>query len=481
MKKISIYIAALLVLGTMSCTKDFTDINTNPNAPIEVQPSLLLRQVIYNYGDEMAYEGFVAGNLLSQHFTMVDFNLFDRHDLSSPQVGGNPWPVLYRNLRDNELILEQARSNSAAAVYEGPALILKAYIAAALTDIYGNVPYFNALKGQEGQVTPAYDEQSEIYTAAGGILDNLEQGTAAIAAYQGAQALEGDIIFGGDLGKWTAFANSLRFKYLMRASRKLDAAADLQAIYDSGNFISENSANAVFNFAGEQPNNFRMANLRAGDFNLFIMSATVEDILKDLDDSRMNVFFRPFQNDATQSEFSGLVNGPDASATSISVADFSLTGTIFRENTGILDANFMTASELHFLIAEAAEQGLITADAKAHYESGVSASFDYWSAGMPTDYLTTGSAAYGANGADKVEQIITQKWLHNMINGYEGWIEWRRTGFPALRTVSASLNNDLIPVKMPYPPDEQALNATNYNAAIGSEGNTVNVPVWWDE
>ena len=88
-------VTAFVLLLTSACREDFAALNTNPNAPNEVQPGLLLRQVLYNYGDEMSYEGFVAGNLLAQHFTMVDFNLFDRHGLSSPQLGGNPWPVLY--------------------------------------------------------------------------------------------------------------------------------------------------------------------------------------------------------------------------------------------------------------------------------------------------------------------------------------------------------------------------------------------------
>jgi len=146
--KFNIYtISAFIVLSLIGCKKDFEDINTNPNAPTEVQPDLLLRQVIYNYGDEMAYEGFVAGNLLGQHFTMIDFNLFDRHALSDPQLGGNPWPVFYRNLRDNETMLMLSRENPALAVYEGPGLILKAYMAAALTDIYGNVPYSQAFQG----------------------------------------------------------------------------------------------------------------------------------------------------------------------------------------------------------------------------------------------------------------------------------------------------------------------------------------------
>ncbi|MEZ4932146.1 MAG: SusD/RagB family nutrient-binding outer membrane lipoprotein [Saprospiraceae bacterium] len=56
-----------------------------------------------------------------------------------------------------------------------------------------------------------------------------------------------------------------------------------------------------------------------------------------------------------------------------------------------------------------------------------------------------GSAAYGQNGETKIEQIITQKWVANIINGYEGWVDFRRTGFPKLKPVAASLNNGLIP------------------------------------
>ncbi len=480
MKNSSTIFILLFTLCCSSCTKDFEEINTNPNAPIEVQPELLLRQVIYNYGEEMSYEGFVAGNLLGQYFTAIDFNLFDRHSLTEPQFGGNPWPVLYTNLRDNELILEAARSNPAHAVYEGPALILKAYLTAALTDMYGDVPYSQALKGQEGNVTPVYDAQEEIYTGANGILSNLDKGIAAMQNYNGAISLSGDILFNGNLEAWERLANSLKLKYLLRIAAKVDVKSVLQTIFDAGNYISKNEQNATFDFSSGPPNNFRMATLRAGDFNLFIMSETMEEILEQLDDPRRAVFFRPIANDLSQSTYKGLLNGPDASQTSISVADFSLTGTIFREHTEDLDANFMTAWETYFLLAEAAERQLITADAQMLYEEGVRLAFDYWQTASPADYLINGTAAYGVNGADKVEQIITQKWLANIINGYEGWIEYRRTGFPQLKTIAASLNNDLIPVRLPYPADEQALNAANYNAATTVSKNSINFKVWWD-
>ena len=310
-------------------------------------------------------------------------------------------------------------------------------------------------------------------------MENLDKGIAAIKGYTAAQKLDGDILFNRDLNAWVTFANSLKIKYLMRISGRVDVAAPLQAIVTEGNFMKTNSQNAVFNFSNAQPNTFRMATLRAGDFNLFVMSETIEEMLKKNNDPRMAVFFRP--TGGNSAVYKGLLNGQNASTTSISVANYSLTGTIFRERTGDLDANFMTAWETQFLLAEAAERGLITADAKALYDTGVQLAFDYWLTPMPANYLAESAAAYGKDGANKIEQIVSQKWLANIINGYEGWIEYRRTGFPALKTLAASLNNNLIPVRMPYPTDEDALNNANFTtAAAVYNGNSINAKVWWD-
>jgi len=477
--KTKLYLFSILgLLSLLGCTKDFEEINTNPNAPSSVQPSLLLRQVIYNFGENMSYEGFVAGDLLAQHRTALDFNLFDRHALKSPQLGGNPWPIFYTNLRDNEIILNQAQSIETFRVYEGPALIMKAYMAAGLTDLFGDVPYFEAFNGVEGTVTPVYDKQEDIYLEENGILDNLDKGITAIQNYSDVIPLEGDILFDGDLSAWVRFANALKIKHLLRISNKVDVSAELQSIYDEGNYITSNSQNAVFNFTNTDPNSFRLAQLRVGDFNNFVLSETMEAILIDLNDSRISTFFRPFSN-ATSNDFNGLLNGIDASSTSVTLADFSLASEAFREDTSVLDANFITAWEVQFALAEAAERNLISADAQNLYESGVELAFDYWNTDLPDDYLLD-NAAYNAPETTPLEQIITQKWIANIINGYEGWIEFRRTGIPELRPVSASLNMGLIPVRMPYPAEEEALNAENYGqAANATDGNSINFKVWW--
>ncbi|MGG8497397.1 SusD/RagB family nutrient-binding outer membrane lipoprotein [Tenacibaculum sp. TC6] len=471
------FLYSILFILLSGCTQGFEEINTNPNFPVDVQPNLLLRKVIYNYGEAMSYEGFVAGNLLSQQLTALDFNLFDRHALKSPQLGGNPWSIFYTNLRDNEIILDKAKNNPTFKVYEGPALIFKAYMTMGLTDLFGDVPYSEAFAGDTKTVTPKYDTQETIYLGNGGILDNLRKGIAAIEKYSGNLPLEGDVLYNGNLNNWILFANSLRIKALIRISSKQDISQELQEIVTQGKFISNAAQNAVFHFTESEPNNFRMARLRAGDFNNFVMSETIEEVLKNLNDPRIETLFRPLGN--SSNDYNGLINGIDASQTTISLGNYSLAGTIFRENSGNLKANYMTAWETHFLLAEAAYKGFITYDAKSLYELAVSQAFSYWNTTLPLDYLST-TANFDTSKA--MEQIITQKWIANSINGYEGWIEYRRTGFPKLKAVSASLNNGLIPVRMPYPTEEATLNTANYElAAQATDNNSINRKVWWNE
>lgn len=471
---ITLFISTILLF---SCTKDFSAINTNENAPTEVVPSLLLRQVLYGFGRDMSYEGFVAGSLLSQHFSMVDFNLFDRHALASPQEGGNPWDILYLYLRDNENMLQIARSNPAQAVYEGPALVLKAYFAGMLTDLFGDVPYREAVSGRAGIVNPVYDAQEAIYLGEAGLLALLREAVEVMEAYNGSIPLSGDILFQGNLQAWIRFANSLRIKHLMRVSERIQVSAELQSIYEEGAYLQENSQNATFQFSDGLPNNYPISTVRVGIFNVFVMSARAQSLLADLNDPRQAVLYRPSGNGQL---FQGLVNGINAGATAITVDDYARPGRIFREEAARMQYNYATAWETHFFLAEAALKGYIQADAPVLYERAVEQAFEYWQTPLPADYLRQGPATFVPERG--LEQIITQKWIAHIGNNYEAWIEWRRTGFPALLPVAASLNDGLLPVRMPYPNDEQALNLENYQvAAARTQGNSINASVWWDQ
>lgn len=469
------YILFFLLTFT-ACTEGFEETNTNENAPTEVQPALLLRQVLYGYGDAMGYESFVAGNLLSQHLAMIDFNLFDRHALSSPQEGGNPWDIFYTNLRDNETILRISKENPVAAVYEGPARIMKAYLAMNLTDLFGDVPYSQAFRGREGVINPGYDSQESIYTGNDGILANLRTARQVIASYTGVQQLDGDILFNGDLAKWAAFSRSLELKALLRIAAKRDITQEVTDVLTDGPVMESNADNAVFRFTDGRPNSYPLATTRVGIFNVFLMSKTAEEIFSNLNDPRVNVLYRPAGNTGN---YAGVNNGIDA-ASAIVPDDFARPGIVWREETGALDFNYLTAWETQFVLAELAVRGFYPAgNAEELYQNGVRLAFEYWNTALPDSYLENGAAAYDEDNA--IAQIITQKWIANMSNVYEGWTEWRRTGFPALSPAEASLNNGLYPVRMPYPADEQALNFENYQtAAAATDGNSINVRVWWD-
>ncbi|MEM1359383.1 MAG: SusD/RagB family nutrient-binding outer membrane lipoprotein, partial [Bacteroidota bacterium] len=192
-------------------------------------------------------------------------------------------------------------------------------------------------------------------------------------------------------------------------------------------------------------------------------------------DPRRETHYRP---SAAVGEFTGIINGIDA-ASSIVPDQFARPGLIWRENTVALDFNYLTAWETDFLLAEAALKGYLAGEARPHYEAGVLKAFDYWQTQIPGNHLSRSAAAWNEDRG--LELIITQKWIASIGNAYEAWAEWRRTGFPALKPVAASLNGGVFPVRMPYPNDEQALNFDNYQtAAAATNDNSINVPVWWD-
>lgn len=466
-------VAAGLALAP-ACTKDFEAVNTNPNEPTEVPAGLLLRQVIFDYADAMSYEGFTGGANLGQYFSARSgFNAFDRGDLLAPQFGSNPWPALYPNLRDVTLVLDASREDPTQAVYEGPALVLRAVVAGSLTDIFGDVPYREAGRGRAGEVDPVYDPQEEIYLGSEGLLASLAIAVAAMDAYTGPATLEGDVLYGGDLAAWTRLANTLRLRFALRAS---DAAGGVarEVIADvlaDGRFITEGSDDAVFRF-GSAPNDFRFARARLGDFTNYLMSTTIDSTLDALDDPRERLWFRA----ADDGSYSGVRNGQPVGS-SLDGVPVSLPGRVWREEAGALKFPFATAWETHFVLAEAAARGLAGGDAEALYGEGVRLAFEYWGVDLPADYLARPGVAYAG-----VEQIATQRWLASIGMGYQGWTVWRRTGAPAFFAPLASLNGGLIPVRFPYPADEQALNAPNYEAALGRIGgeNSPNAPVWWD-
>ena len=139
---------------------------------------------------------------------------------------------------------------------------------------------------------------------------------------------------------------------------------------------------------------------------------------------------------------------------------------MYREANGdLLQARMISYAEVCFILAEAAQKGWISG-AQDWYEKGVKASLEYWGLGDEYDtYIQNAGVAY--NGANALEQIITQKWISNWTVAVESWCDWRRTGYPVFTFGPRTIRNDM-PIRYRYGFNEQSRNLDNYKEAIKS-------------
>lgn len=479
MKTIKI-VAILLLTVAIGCTDDFEDTNTNPNEPETVTANLLLSTAISNGVNSVVDQAWDNGNIVAQLTAKINFTDFDRYNWGTES---GFWNDMYENIAVTENIISIATAEgSENTSYEAIALVLRSWMYAQLTDCWGDVPYSEAINGQtEDNFQPTYDAQQNIYT---GIIADLERADQLLA--QGQQIFGGDVIFDGDLTNWRKLANSLRLRYLMRSSNVSDVSSAMQAIADAGNIFESNSDNAVLIYpATSQVDSWPISNGRIGGFDEHRMSTTSEAILKQYGDNRISAWFQPTDNpDDDPTLFAGLPNGlseNNASTYNGGASNVSrLNQSFFYDSPNSVEAPIMKFSEVQFILAEAAQRGLISGDAETYYNAGVTAELEYWNTGQDVAaYLAQTGVAYDGT----LELIITQKWLGSFLVGMEGWFDFRRTGFPSFIVPGQdNVNNDVVPVRFFYPDSEQTLNADNYSAALLALGGSdnINTPGWWE-
>lgn len=484
-----------VVLTLSGCTSDFDEINKNPNAPETVTPDLLLSGVERDLMKSVLDETWGIGNVVIQHTAKNQFVNEDRYLWGELNA---VWNSVYDNLRDVQAMISLSEE-SGEMNYKGVALVLRAWMFSLATDCYGDIPYSEASQAKVGGIYyPKYDSQQEIYN---GILADLEEANNLL---KNVLNVKGDLIYGGDVAKWRKLANTLRVRYLMRISDRVDVGRTLQAIVsDPANFpIFEGTAadwnrdNAVYKYLANSPDQFPLFSARIGSFNEFRASKTMMDKLIGMDDQRYKVFFRPTpETEATATtdddKYVGIPNGMDdvGALTYNGGPQFqSRIGTLYYElantDAGLKVAKgvIMTFAELQFLLAEAREKGLITiGDAATYYVNGINASFSFYGLTPEPSYFTQPAVDYTGSSVEKLEKIGTQKWIAFYYQGLEAWFDWRRTGYPTLLPAVDNQNEDKIPVRFIYPIIEQSLNATSRSAAVGRQGaDDINTRVWWD-
>ena len=501
MKLLTKILIVFFVVTLVACD-DFGDMNENPNAPeaISNNPELLLSGICKDMVNEMVNNGWGEGNPMAQYVAKIVFTAFDQFEWGT---NSGCWNTVYRSAREIQNLLtiaEETQNDS----YEAIGLILRAWMFHISTDVWGDIPYSEALKAKTDDIfTPVYDTQQTVYD---GILDDLKKANSLLAS--STSAVKGDIIFDGDIAKWRKFANSLKLRTLIRLTNvsggSINLVSELKDVISnpsSNPVMTTNADNAVLNYTTSYPNvhpKSEASGHRIGSYDEYRMSETIEKVLEANDDPRQKLWFAPTDNSAASGTpvYSGMINGMvDGAAYEYkggpsNISKINPEKFYYKPNgaQGLL----MLASEVEFVIAEAAvryPEIAAIADAKTHYENGIKLNFEYWGVDMPDGFLARTSVDPEFNVPvafdGQIETIITQKWLALFWTDYQGFCEFKRTGYPSVIKPGPDAQKDVYPSRFLYPDDEQALNLENHDAAVARQAGSVSdytfwTPVWWE-
>lgn len=472
----------LAVVLTFSSCGDFEETNVDPRqvkeAPTRTLLTFALQQV-----------PFITFNSTTRQLTGYDtnfMNFYVQYLSEGPYPGAslystrnlnwtswytgplyNLQTIINENTADSPMADPGANGskNNQLAV----ARILKAYFYWYLTDLYGDIPYSTALKGNE-VLQPSFDTQEAVYT------DLFKELTEAQALINVSEAgVAGDILLNGNMASWKKFANTIRLFMSLRLIKKDEAKAKAEFTSALAAGVFGAGENVEFAFISGDPNNWNpwYKNYVNDNRNDFAVSSTIGNYMLTNNDPRIFVYSETFNGEVRPLPYGG------ASAVNIPGA-YSRLGS--RLQGGGARAPIFTYAQILFVKAEAAQRGFIAEDAAKLYADGIKASWEYWgvaNATALTAYMADPDIAYTA--ATGLEKIITQKWAHQYLNGFEGWTDWRRTGFPRLTPAAGTTQGGGIPRRMGYPSNTRALNQVNYDAVVARQGADDNYTrMWWD-
>jgi len=538
----------LLACGAMSsCTKNFEEYNKNnigatdgdlkgdgQDLVIFFKNSLMS---IYNFsggGDPNSYQ--VQQNLNADVFSgffmsPTPFNS-GQNNLNYAMVNGwngEAFKVLYLNVL---LSIDKLQKNGLAETYPalwGAALATKVEAASRVTDIYGPIPYSKAGLSS----TPAYDKQSDVYNS---FFKELDEAVTALKSYKAGSPMAAkidqiDLAYPNTANEvrfnnWLKFTNSLRLRLAMRIVKVDAALAKTQAekaLDPANGGVLENNSE---NFKITVPTNGTFSNplwFISKSWADTRINASLTSYMVGLKDPRISKYMSPITPAAEDTELNkkkGSYIGIRAGAEKIEKDTYQKLSALNTEgNTPTFTATtapvLMTAAEVYFLRAEAALRGWNNAGGTAQslYEKGVETSFAQWGVSSASrtylDDNTSTAADYedpfnadnnakspssltikwneGATNEEKLERIITQKWLAIFPEGQEAWSEFRRTGYPRLFPVVVNNSGGLIDTKiqirrLPFPQNENNANKAEVQKAIALLGGPDNggTRLWWD-
>ena len=473
------------VMAVASGCEDFLDINVDPNNPAKVTVSQLLTA-----GEVAMVNSFGIGNPgLSTPASILVHQTVQRGSVDSYNVSGEDfqiqtaWQNLYSGaLQDYKVIIDQGTEENNLQ-YVGIAQILTAYSYSMMVDMWGDIPFTEALQAGDAQF-PHYDDDAAIYPQ---LFAMIDQGIANLETEEGVAPGSDDVIYGGDVVAWRQFAKTLKLKMYNQIRLVDDVAAEVNALIAEGDLMEEDGDFELLygtSVAPDDRNPAFVLEYTPGNrpsyispyfYEIMTNQSSLNDVLAGIADPRVPYYWfnqltdpDDAQNPTEYADVNGFVSiwfasqgvnqgwQQDRSQAVLGLypmggryddgegGEVDLSGDV--SGPGDVAQRLLTYFSSLYIQAELAltEPG-VTGDARALFEDAMWASFDKVNAiaddaGAPlmTDptiqaYVDAVLAKYdAADNTGKLELIMTEKWIASFGFAMDSYTDYRRTGFPIM-------------------------------------------------
>ena len=447
MKKLSLFFAITLAFLSLSCEDSIEGINTDPLAATNISPELLFPQVLLGgITANRTVETFQMSTHSQQWSFSAPFGVFINPERGtiSPNSTNNVWVGNYttglRNLQQIRLLTE--RNNPEALNIIGQAKVLEAFIYLNLTQIFGDVPFSQAIQVDEFP-NPEFDTQEEVLRGIPALVDEAVDALSSPTDIIGAPA---DLVYEGNRENWIRFANSIKLKALMLVANvdPTSVQAQLQEV-STQPLITSNQFEAKLDYldvAGNQnPIYTLVLQFAGGSQDFYSGGSTLVDLMNSNNDPRRAAYF-----DDVNGSYVGQPQG-----------SFVLDRNQFSQISSDiivpeLPDRYITASEVNFYLAEAALEGWISGNANEFYRAGISASLGQYD-GMPNAvpqadkdaYLSSPRGTITGDSQDvALRKIFEEHYVSDFMRHLESWTTIRRNGVPDYQPIQGTVLPDNI-------------------------------------
>ena len=458
--KLKIAIVLIFAVFLTSCDKWIdTDINISPNSPSDVPMKLLLPSIEANMAFSLEGNDIVRPtNIWLQYYNgWARQSYTQSHYVFVPSDINNLWSTVYSDIiPDIYKIIEKAEEKESPH-YAGVAKVCLAFTLGTTTDVWGNIPYTEAIQGDDN-LNPHYDSQESIYQV---IQTLLSEAITQLSSPKNAIDLEGDLIYGNDRNQWIKAAYALKARYAITLSKVKGNAVYTEALGYLDKAFTDNSDNFAFKFDETSNSPMYMFMDERGDVN---MASTFINMLKDDSDNRIYLYAEDGPNSegaepGTDDNDGISAPGPYAAAKDASSYFMTYAEQKFIEAEALLATNHPGEAYQAYLDGAVASNVLVLGDKYGVTEDDVKGWGWYSNISVGADNLT-------------LELIIKQKYIAG-YNTLQPYVDYRRTGYPELQPAQGATT--AIPRRFPYPQSELTYNSNTEGPVQLSD------KVWWDK